>query len=79
MIVCFQVSHLPPVRSSRKALRRCSVQIAASYRETGQTFDVAAAARQKVRCPPLLSQQQNDKYGTRGRAVKEHLYKDTKG
>ncbi|BDA47661.1 probable cell division topological specificity factor at C-terminar half [Coccomyxa sp. Obi] len=43
-----KVSHLPPLRASRKAQGRCSVQIAASYRETGQPFDVAAAARQKV-------------------------------
>lgn len=58
MIVGFQVSHLPPLRASRKALGRCSVPIAASYRETGQTFDVAAAARQKVRCPPVMAHKQ---------------------
>lgn len=43
-----KVSPLPPLQASRKAIRRCSVRIGASYRETGQPFDVAAAARQKV-------------------------------
>ena len=46
--LCLQVSLLPPLRAGRRVPKRCSLRIAASYRETGQPYDITAAARQKV-------------------------------